>query len=331
MFALGKIAVAALACSAITFGQNASSGSTRQEALALYNANKFAQALPLLEHLATENTSDLVVQERLGMSAWATRAGETDTAKRLSLCKEARAAFLKAKELGDNSNLLQNVLPSIPENCEETTLSANKDVNDIMRSAESAFSRGDFDGALRGYQQALTLDPKLYSAALFSGDVYFKQGNQERAGEWYARAIQIDPNVETAYRYWGDALMAQGKFTEAREHFIEAVVAQPYIRRSWTGIMQWAQRNKLQLKQVEIRSASSFTVDAKGQNNITIDPKALDNKAGGAAWIGYGMRRALDRTETFPKKHPGEKYRQSLQEETEALTSVATIAEELRT
>ena len=85
-----------------------------------------------------------------------------------------------------------------------------------MRKGEEAHSRGDLDAAIKGYKLALELDPKLYLAALFIGDMYFKKGyhaqdlktKQEMtvtAGEWFKRAIAIEENIETAHRYWGDA------------------------------------------------------------------------------------------------------------------------------
>lgn len=331
MLATRILVLAALMCSSIAFGQDASTYAIeRQQALDLYNANKTDQALPLLDKLAAENPADIAVQEAFGIAAWERNSTDPDPQKRKQWCLKARAALLKAKDLGDESNLLQNVLPSIPENCEAANFSDKKNVDDIMRDAEGAFSRGDYDAALKGYGQAILLDPKLYTAALFSGDVYFKKGDQDKAGQWYARAIQIDSNTETAYRYWGDALTVQGKSAEAREKYIDAIVAQPYMRRSWTGIMQWAQREKVQLKQIQIQPASSFNFDAKGQNTITLDSTKMGDTNGGAAWVGYGMRRALYRTEEFPKLHPGEKYRRTLAEETDALTSVATIAEQLQ-
>lgn len=302
----------------------------RQQALQLYRAGKLEQALPLLEKLASENPADSAIQEGLGIAAISRNATEPDPNQRKQWCEKGRAALLKAKTLGDDSNLVQNVLSGIPENCEQQYFSTKNSADDIMRSAEAAFARGDLDAALAGYEQALLLDPKLYSAALFAGDVYFKKGEQGSAGQWYARAIDINPDVETAYRYWGDALMAQGRVADARDKYVDAVVAEPYQRRSWTGIMQWAQREKLSLNRVQIQPASSFAVDSKGNNTITLDPTKVGDANGGAAWIGYGGSRALYRTEKFPKQHPGEKYRHTLEEETEALTSVATIAEELQ-
>ena len=37
----------------------------------------------------------------------------------------------------------------------------------------------------------VAVDPKLYEAALFIGDVYFKSADHANAGEWYGRAIAM--------------------------------------------------------------------------------------------------------------------------------------------
>ena len=52
----------------------------------------------------------------------------------------------------------------------------------------------EVDAALRGWLV-------MYTAALFSGDVYYKKKEYGSAGEWFARAIQMDPDRETAYRF----------------------------------------------------------------------------------------------------------------------------------
>src|SRR5688500_20336705 len=99
-----------------------------------------------------------------------------------------------------------------------------------MREGEAAFARNDLAKALEMYQRALLLDPKLYEAALFAGDVYYKKAEQKKASEWFARAVSINPDREAAYRYWGDSLMKQGRVTEAGDKFVEAYIAEPYSR-----------------------------------------------------------------------------------------------------
>jgi tetratricopeptide (TPR) repeat protein len=197
------------------------------------------------------------------------------------------------------------------------------------------------DKAIAAYQRALQLDPKLYFAALFTGDMYFKKGVQERdpatkkaqmdkAGEWFARAIAIEPNIETAHRYWGDALMAIDKMTDARDKFINAIIAEPYNRGSYVGLVQWADKNGVSLSHPKIdQPAPSMKASTdKDQTTITMDSKALDPKQGPAYyWSFYDLTRSTYPTASFAKDHPGEKaYRHSLKEEATALKIVAEVA-----
>ena len=63
-----------------------------------------------------------------------------------------------------------------------------------MVEAEAFFSQGKHAEALKNYQKALQLDPKLYEAVLFSGDVYTQKGDFAQTEPWYQKAIAIDPN-----------------------------------------------------------------------------------------------------------------------------------------
>lgn len=326
---LGKIFVGTLLCSLAAMGQDPSTYSIeRKKAMDLFNAQNMKDALPLLEKLAAENPADVVVQERLGMAAWVSSSDIADPAKRKAECFKARNAFLKAKELGDNSPLLQSMLPAIPENCEDRGFSSKKEIDDIMRAAEGAYARADFDTAIQGYEKALQLDPKYYTAALYEGDVYFKQEKHDKAAEYFARAIAINPNIETAYRYWGDDLMAQGRIADARDKFIDAFIVWPYDQRSWLALQAWAQRVKVKLNTVQIKSPNAVDVKADGNANITIDSSKLDKDDGGAAWLAYDMGRVLWRNQKFAEKFPGQKYRHTLVEEVDCLSTAASVVEE---
>jgi tetratricopeptide (TPR) repeat protein len=250
--ALGRLAMAQVAPSpppeSAPIESAAKDDPDRKHAVELYNDGKMAQAMPLFEKLCAEYPKDAGLWEGWGVST----LGYSQTLKDPELRKKARArarTFLgKAQELGDNSDLLQVLLPMIPEDGGDITFSPRKEVDAVMQQAEGDFSRGDYDNARGGYLRALLLDPKNYEAALFMGDVYFKQHIYGSAGEWFARAIEIDPNRETAYRYWGDALWAMGKSADAREKYIQAVVAEPYNNnRSWMGLTQWTQHTKTTL------------------------------------------------------------------------------------
>src|SRR5215472_7982382 len=212
----------------------------RQQAFEFIDRNKMTQAMPLFEKLCSEYPKDSRMWEGWGVSTLGYSQTLTDPDLRRKARIRARTFLLKARELGDKSNLMQVLLGLLPEDGSQSPFSPRKEVDNAMQAAEADFARGDFDKARAGYLHALLLDPQNYEAALFIGDVYFKQHINGSAGEWFARAIEIDPNRETAYRYWGDALWDMGKSAEARGKFIQAIVAEPYGgNRSWMGLTQW--------------------------------------------------------------------------------------------
>src|SRR5215471_15500730 len=232
--------LAAIICSrAAALGQTGDSDD-RSRALRLYQENKLIEALPLLERLLAASPDDIVLLERTGHCLVAYSITLSDPARKREALARAHKLAEHAKELGDNSNLVQLLL-KIPHDggFSNEPFSSRKGANEALLDGDRALSRGDFQKAIEGYKRALELDPNLYEAPLFLGDAYFKMNQPDDAGKWYAYAIKMNPGRETAYRYWGDVLAKTGKLGEARSKLIDAVVAEPYNRTTWTGLGQW--------------------------------------------------------------------------------------------
>ena len=262
---------------------------------------------------------------------------EPDTPQRRAKRARARAALVRAGELGYDGgvpkDLLQQIVASMnPDGSDAeasgSKFSANAEADAAMRKGEAAFLKGDYDAALAAYEQALTLDPKVYEAPLFAGDVMLKKEQFEKAGEWYARAIRLDPDREQAYRYWGNVLLKQARLDEARDKDIEAVIAAPYEAYTWeNGLFRWANAKAVRLghPKVDVQPSASPTKD--GQTATAADPKSSEKPDDGrGAWAAYAVVRTAwmaDDHARFKKAYPGEgKYRHSLREEAEALRGV---------
>jgi tetratricopeptide (TPR) repeat protein len=321
---------------------NTSNQEERKRAMELFDQNKFADAIPVLEKLVKTSPNDVVILERLGWATLVVAGSIKDPQEREAARERAREYLLRAQKLGDTSELLRKGFEVLsgPDTA-EMSFSNNAEAERAMREGEEAHTKGDLDKAIAAYQRALQFDPKLYFAALFAGDMYFKKGyqaddprakkeNMDKAGEWFARAIAIDENIETAHRYWGDALMNLGNQEEAKAKFIDAIIAEPGNRSGYVGLSQWGQRNQVRMAHPQIEIPVKLSLSGDKKLDVYFDPALRDSADGSGAWEHYGMVRAKWVADDFAKAFPNEKvYRHTLREETEALRKAAEVASEL--
>lgn len=197
----------------------------KQRSGELVKQQKYTEALPFLEKLLVAEPNNPETHFYIGFALIAQANNTKDVAVRKSLRIRARTAFIKSKELGIKQPVVDALIQSMPpDGSEGRAFSENAEANKLMVEAEAVFSQGNLDDALRSYQKALQLDPKLYEAALFSGDMYTQKGDDLQSEIWYQKAIAIDPNRETAYRYSATPLMRKGKYDQARDRYVEAYI-----------------------------------------------------------------------------------------------------------
>lgn len=301
----------------------------KRKASELMKEIKYTEALPILEKIATLQPNDGETQFHLGFALLGQAANTKDDAARKALRVRALNAFVKAKSLDFYEPRLEALIKSLPEDGSDEGFSANSKADALIKEGEALFSQGKADEALKKYQEALELDPKLYYAALFSGDIYLQKKDYAQAETWYQKAIAIDPNIETAYRYSATPLMRQRKFDAARDRYVEAFITEPYNRFAQAGLVQWGEATGTKLVHPKIDIPTNVTFDEKGDAKINLDAGALlgGTDDGSFAWIAYGGARAIWRKETFAKTFPSEKaYRHSLAEEVDALRTVISVA-----
>ena len=327
---LVSLIVVVLICVASQAQTNENANDLKRKANALLQETRYTEALPILEKIATLQPNDGETQFFLGFALIGQATNTKDDAARKALRVRGRNAFLKAKSLGFTEPRLEAMIQSLPEDgSDHEGFSSDSKADELMKEGEALFSQGKKDEALKKYQEALALDPKLYHAALFSGDIYLQKQDYAQAETWYQKAIAIDPDKETAYRYSATPLMKQRKFDEARDRYIEAFITEPYNRFAQAGLIQWGEATRTTLAHPTIDIPTNVTFDEKGDAKINLDAGALlgGKNDGSFAWISYGATRSAWRKERFAKTFPNEKtYRHSLAEEVDALRSVLSIA-----
>ena len=334
-FALAFFSVCLLPASSVRAQQQQTgddSDALATKAAELIKQQKYLEVLPILEKLAVATPDNAYVHYHLAFALLSQAANTKDVKARPPLRIRARNEFIKAKQLEVPEPNVDALILSLPQDGSESgNFSQIQAAHQAMEEGEAAFTQGKLDDAFKAYQRALQLDPKLYEAALFSGDVFSQKNDFANAEIWYQKAIAIDPNRETAYRYSATPLMKQRKYIEARDRYIEAYISEPYSNFSRAGLTQWAQATDSLLGHPKIVVPTDVSFDEKGNAKVNLDASALigGKDDGSFAWISYGATRSAWHKEKFAKTFPSEKtYRHSLAEEADALRSVVVIASE---
>ena len=304
----------------------ASAQAERQKADELFAKGKRLEALPLLEDLVRKNPKDdaMLVELAAVLIDHAATLNDRDAAAAERF--RARDLLQRSWELGNTSPLAENLRQLLGELPPDGAIkfSEKPAVEEVMLAGESAFSKRDFNQALKAYAKALELEPTNYSATLFTANTYDRMNQIAKAGEWYQRAIQLNPNIETAYRYYADLLAKEGDMSRARSMLIRAAVAEPYNRIVWREIRAWA-----------IVNNTAFNIVYVGvpvaPNDASI-PGAGQSGDLSSAWRAYhSVRVDWQKGGKFQKQFPREpEYRHSLPEESEALTAAARVLEDLK-
>jgi len=160
--------------------------SQRKFAMELFRQNHHLEALPVLQELAKQKPDDAEVLFAWGACLVDHSATVSDEAAAAQERVQARQLLLRAKELGNNSGLLLNLLEMLPEDG-FVHHANNADIDQAMRDGEAAFAKNDYDAAIAAYSRAYQADPKMYAAVLFIGDSYFAKKGFPNATTWYER------------------------------------------------------------------------------------------------------------------------------------------------
>ena len=88
-------------------------------------------------------------------------------------------------------------------------------------------SKGDFDGAIAKYQQALKYDDKYAHAYGYWGNTLLRKQDYEGAIAQCQQALKYDPNYADAYGYWGNALQSELNYVGAIEKYQQELRLEP--------------------------------------------------------------------------------------------------------
>ncbi|HKY44609.1 MAG TPA: tetratricopeptide repeat protein [Pyrinomonadaceae bacterium] len=91
--------------------------------------------------------------------------------------------------------------------------------------------RGQYEKAIKFYEQAIALNPQLAALHYLVADTILKTSNPDttRAEKYLKRAIELDPNLAAAYLSWGRLHVRANRYSEAAPLLQRAVSLQPEL------------------------------------------------------------------------------------------------------
>lgn len=284
------IAAAMLAaCLPAWAGIEGNEQSTRlvQEAHLLRQQGKFNEAFDKYQEAVRADASASLPLSAIAdmLHGLSENAAPADKEKlRAQATQAARAALQNAPQ----DPIAQEVLRKLQDDTPPPPLhKGNAAAEKAHAAAELAFTRQDWDGALKHYREAMAADPRYSAVFVGAGDCYYVRQQWPQAEELFRQAATIEPRNAQAWRFLADALARQGKVDEADDALLAAIAAHPAQRPTWDklGALRSA-RGQPPLAPLGLKQAARFIMK-DGQPTIDIDRSALsgDNPQDLAIWI----------------------------------------------
>lgn len=296
----------------------------RQEALRLYKEHKLADAAEWWQKVVVKYPADMDAHEALGASLLNRADLQSDGSKKQSDRLVARAELVRAKELGDKSDLCTALLSTIPEDGREVRFLNYQTLLTIVPIGHPPTQRGlEIAGE---YAFATEHEDFSYLVAERIGLDYAQLKQWNKAEEWYARAMQLKPDEQSIYGNWVEALVSAGKMKEAREKLIQGLLVSDgsYIN---LPLNMWLNANHLKLKKIDVKVPYEYPT-GKTATMIVVDPAWLGKNDGRDAWLMYPRTRRLWKNEKYFNEFHMIGYRHSLAEEVDALSQVVAAFNE---
>jgi len=106
---------------------------------------------------------------------------------------------------------------------------------DLLSRGLDKDKRGDYQGAIADYNQAILLNPNLAEAYNNRGLVFSKQGNFSGAIADYNQAIKLNPNYAAAYNNRGLVQSGQENFSGAIADYNRALLLNPQLAEAYNN------------------------------------------------------------------------------------------------
>ena len=105
--------------------------------------------------------------------------------------------------------------------------------NDWVEKGNAFFYQSKYNGAIKTYDKAIEIDPRLEVAWNNKGQALRAIGKYDEAIKAFDKAIEINPQDADAWHNKGNALLSLRKYEEAIKAFDKAIEINPQDAKAW--------------------------------------------------------------------------------------------------
>lgn len=113
-----------------------------------------------------------------------------------------------------------------------------------INRALTLVEHGDFEAALKDYDEAIRIDPTKYKAFYGRSFAHVQLGNFDDAWRDISETLRLNPKFAPAYVYRGGLLARQEKWEKARVDYETARRMDPNLAEAWAAIARLALRRR---------------------------------------------------------------------------------------
>lgn len=208
-----------------------------QQASALINQEKYADAVPYLKAAIEKAPTNLLAHFNLALAymEWAKQTEEKSSKR--ALLKQAEEAFLRVESLNSHYPITYFKLGKIallldePDRAEayyRQGLELEPENAGLLFNLAGIYDqKGDFEAAIAYYQQAIQSDPDFAFAYNNLGLVYERLKKYDMAEAAYKSAMQKDPTYVFAQLNLGNLYAEQDRLSDAALAYQQVLKMQP--------------------------------------------------------------------------------------------------------
>jgi tetratricopeptide (TPR) repeat protein len=162
---------------------------------------------------------------------------------------------------------------------------AATETDSASKSHAADDARTLYSVALRKFQQAVELDPKLHEAWNYAGYTHRKLGDYDEALDAYEHALALRPNYPEAIEYRAEAYLALKRFADAEQSYLDLFATHRAVANKLLDAMKsWLAAQRSASASTDTAAINDLDKWVRERTQIAAQTASLTREGTAASW-----------------------------------------------